>query len=296
MRLIKKLVPAVLCTALLAGCTAAAYADASDTYVSMGADLTVEQRAKVLELMYLTEEDLAGMDVVQITNEKEHEMLGGYLPNSVIGSRALSCVRVDKKKSDGIKVTTKNITYCTEGMYQNALITAGIENADVIVAGPTNISGTAGLVGAMEAYQEMTGKTISEENQDAAVNEIVATGDLADNLGSTENAENLMALVKQKVISADLSSDEDILKAIEDAAAQIGVTLSDAEKQQILSLMKKIGNLDIDVDALKQQASDIYDRLKDLGVDMSDLDKDTVVNAIAKFFQGIIEFFKGLFS
>ncbi len=296
MRLIKKLVPAVLCTALLAGCTAAAYADASDTYVSMGADLTVEQRAKVLELMDLTEEDLAGMDVVQITNEKEHEMLGGYLPNSVIGSRALSCVRVDKKKSDGIKVTTKNITYCTEGMYQNALITAGIENADVIVAGPTNISGTAGLVGAMEAYQEMTGKTISEENQDAAVNEIVATGDLADNLGSTENAENLMALVKQKVISADLSSDEDILKAIEDAAAQIGVTLSDAEKQQILSLMKKIGNLDIDVDALKQQASDIYDRLKDLGVDMSDLDKDTVVNAIAKFFQGIIEFFKGLFS
>lgn len=296
MRLIKKLVPAVLCTALLAGCTAAAYADASDTYVSMGADLTVEQRAKVLELMDLTEEDLVGMDVVQITNEKEHEMLGGYLPNSVIGSRALSCVRVDKKKSDGIKVTTKNITYCTEGMYQNALITAGIENADVIVAGPTNISGTAGLVGAMEAYQEMTGKTISEENQDAAVNEIVATGDLADNLGSTENAENLMALVKQKVISADLSSDEDILKAIEDAAAQIGVTLSDAEKQQILSLMKKIGNLDIDVDALKQQASDIYDRLKDLGVDMSDLDKDTVVNAIAKFFQGIIEFFKGLFS
>ena len=293
MRLIKKLVPAVLCTALLAGCTAAAYADASDTYVSMGADLTVEQRAKVLDL---TEEDLAGMDVVQITNEKEHEMLGGYLPNSVIGSRALSCVRVDKKKSDGIKVTTKNITYCTEGMYQNALITAGIENADVIVAGPTNISGTAGLVGAMEAYQEMTGKTISEENQDAAVNEIVATGDLADNLGSTENAENLMALVKQKVISADLSSDEDILKAIEDAAAQIDVTLSDAEKQQILSLMKKIGNLDIDVDALKQQASDIYDRLKNLGVDMSDLDKDTVVNAIAKFFQGIIEFFKGLFS
>lgn len=296
MRLIKKLASAAFCAALLAGCTATAFADASDTYVSMGADLTVEQRAKVLELMDLTEEDLATMDVVQITNEKEHEMLGGYLPDSVIGSRALSCVRVDKKTSDGIKVTTKNITYCTEGMYQNALITAGIENADVIVAGPTNISGTAGLVGAMEAYQEMTGQEISQENQDAAVNEIVATGNLAENLGSTENAENFMALVKQKVISEDLNSEEDILKAIDDAASQIGVTLSDAEKEQILSLMKKIGNLDIDVDALKQQASDIYDRLKDLGVDMSGLDKDTVVSAITKFFQGIIEFFKGLFS
>lgn len=50
------------------------------------------------------------------------------------------------------------------------------------------------------------------------------------------------------------------------------------------------------MDALKQQASDIYDRLKDLGVDMSDLDKDTIVSAISKFFAGIIEFFKNLFS
>ena len=193
----KKLTSISLCAALITGSAVFASADARDTYVSMGADLTVEQRAKVLELMDLTEDDLADMDVVQITNEKEHEMLGGYLPNSVIGSRALSCVRVDKKKSDGIQVTTKNITYCTEGMYQNALITAGIENADVIVAGPTNISGTAGLVGAMEAYQELTGKAISEENKDAAVNEIVATGNLADDLGSAEDAENLMALVKQ---------------------------------------------------------------------------------------------------
>ena len=296
MRVIRKVMPAVLCVVMLAVFTAGVSADASDTYVSLGADLTVQQRAEVLKLMNLTEEDLAGMDVVQITNEKEHEMLGGYLPDSVIGSRALSCVRVDKKKSDGIQVTTKNITYCTKGMYQNALITAGIENADVIVVGPTNISGTAGLVGAMEAYQEMTGKAISEENQDAAINEIVATGNLADNLGSTENAENLMALVKQEVISSDLSSDADILQAIENAASQIGVTLSEAEKEQILSLMKKIGNLDIDTDALKQQASDIYDRLKDLGVDMSGLDKDTLVSAITKFFEGIIEFFKGLFN
>ncbi len=296
MRWMKKLTSISLCAALITGSAVFASADAGDTYVSMGADLTVEQRAKVLELMDLTEDDLADMDVVQITNEKEHEMLGGYLPNSVIGSRALSCVRVDKKKSDGIQVTTKNITYCTEGMYQNALITAGIENADVIVAGPTNISGTAGLVGAMEAYQELTGKAISEENKDAAVNEIVATGNLADDLGSAEDAENLMALVKQKVISADLNSEADILQAIEDAAFQIGVSLTDAEKEQILSLMKKIGDLDIDMDALKQQASDIYDRLKDLGVDMSDLDKDTIVSAISKFFAGIIEFFKNLFS
>lgn len=292
----RKIAAAFVVAALAAISTVSAFADASGTYVALGADLSVAQRATVLELLGLTEEELADMDVVQITNEKEREVLGGYLPASVIGSRALSCVKVEKKRSGGIDVTTKNISYCTEGMYQNALITAGIENADVVVAAPSNISGTAGLVGAMEAYQEITGDEISGENQDAAVNEIVATGELADQLGSTEDAENLMALVKQDVVANELTSEEDILKAIDDAASQIGLTLSDSEKQSILSLMKKIGSLDLDVNALKEQAAGIYDRLKDLGVDMSNLDKDSVIDAISGFFAGIINFFKGLFS
>lgn len=296
MRKMKRLTAAAVAAVLAVGSAVPVFADASDTYVALGADLSVKQRSIVLDLMDLTEDDLANMDVVQITNQKEREVLGDYLPSSVIGSRALSCVKVEKKKSNGITVTTKNISYCTEGMYQNALITAGIENADVVVVAPSNISGTAGLVGTMEAYQEITGNEISESNKDAAVNEIVATGELADQLGSTESAENLVALVKQNVVANGISSEEDLIKVIDDAAAQIGVTLSDDDKQQMLSLMKKIGELDLDVDSLKEQASGIYDRLADLGVDMSGFDKEGIIDAIANFFAGIAEFFKGLFS
>lgn len=43
-------------------------------------------------------------------------------------------------------------------MYKNALTTAGITDADIIVAGPKPISGTAALVGIFEAYEAMTGK------------------------------------------------------------------------------------------------------------------------------------------
>ena len=50
----------------------------------------------------------------------------------MIGTRALSSVLIEKKdKGNGIKVTTSNITYCTTGMYQNALATAGVTDADV---------------------------------------------------------------------------------------------------------------------------------------------------------------------
>ncbi len=294
--LFKVITAAVTLAVILTVSIVPAFADASDSYVALGADLTVDQRAEILSLLDLTENDLADMSVVQITNTMEKNYLGEYLPASVIGSKALSSVRVDKTKSGGINVTTKNISYCTEGMYQNALITAGVENADVIVAGPFSISGTAGLVGAMEAYKGLTGEEISEENADAAVEEIVTTGELADSMGDSEEAENLVALVKQKVIAADGASDEEILQMIDDAAKELGVSLTDTEKQQILALMKKIAQLDLDPEQLKKQASDIYDRLTDLGIDMSDFDKDSFIATISSIFTKLINAIKGLFS
>lgn len=271
-------------------------ASSDDVYVAMGADLSTEQRAVVLQLMGMSEEDLEDIHLVQITNAMEHEKLGSYLPASVIGSRALSCVRVEKTGSGGINVETKNISYCTEGMYKNALVTAGIENANVLVAAPMNISGTAGLVGAMEAYKQLTGKNLKDENVDAAVDELVTTGELADNIGSSEDAENLIALVKEEVASEDLKTDEEILQAIDDAAGQLGITLDDSEKQLILKLMRKLASLDLDPDKLKKQASDIYERLKGLGIDFSQYDKDSIIESLTGWLSRLIEMCRSIFS
>jgi len=291
----KKFFAVAISAALVLGSMIPAFADSSDTYVSLGADLTADQRATVLQYFGLTEADLSEIDVAQVTNAMEHQYLDNYLPASVIGTKALSCVRVDKTDSRGIRVTTHNISYCTEGMYQNALTTAGIENADVTVAAPFSISGTAGLVGAMQAYQGVTGKSISQENADAAVQELVTTGELGQTLGN-EDAENVVALIKQKVAESKGASDEEIMQMIDEGAAELGVTLTDQEKQQLLALMKKISKLDLDTDKLIEQAGNIYDRLQGLGIDMSDLDKDSLLSGLGKIFQGIINFFKGLFG
>lgn len=291
----KKFLAVAISAALVLGSMIPAFADASDTYVSLGADLTADQRATVLQYFGLTEADLSEIDVAQVTNAMEHQYLDNYLPASVIGTKALSCVRVDKTDSRGIRVTTHNISYCTEGMYQNALTTAGIENADVTVAAPFSISGTAGLVGAMQAYQGVTGKNISQENADAAVQELVTTGELGQALGN-EDAENVVALIKQKVAESKGASDEEIMQMIDEGAAELGVTLTDQEKQQLLALMKKISKLDLDTDKLIEQAGNIYDRLQGLGIDVSDLDKDSLLSGLGKIFQGIINFFKGLFG
>lgn len=267
----KKRALSIIMAAMVLGSSLPVSADGitEKTYLSLGADLKASEKATVLELLDVDEEDLDSYTLGEVTNAEEHEYLDGYLSASVIGSRALSSVLVElEDEGDGIDVKTSNITYCTSGMYRNALATAGVENASIKVAGPFNITGTAALVGVMKAYEEMTGKEISEESKDAATNELVTTGELAESIGDSDDAEELIALIKEKVVEGDLKSEEDILNAVEEAADQLEISLSQEDRQLILELMEKIKNLDLDMDQLKAQAKAVYDKLVDMGIDV----------------------------
>ncbi len=299
-KLYKRLTAAVLAAAMIltlpvtggiAKADAVTDADPKDVYVSFGADLSSDEKSKVMGLMGITADDLEDYTVGEITNADEKKYLGDYLDSSVIGSRALSSVIVVVgKDGDGIDVETKNISYCTSGMYTNALITAGIENADVIVAGPFEITGTAALVGAMKAYSELTGKEISQDSMDAAVNELVITSDMAEGENS-ESIEELMAYVKAEVVKRGLNNEDEISKIIDEAAEQLNITVTEDEKKAIISLMKKIGDLDLDLDSMKEQAKDLFNKLEDMGID-----KEQAKNFFQKIIDAIQSFFNSLFD
>ncbi len=298
--LYKKLTAVALAATLVLGLPAAgmtAKADAvtdaepSDVYVSFGADLNDTEKATVMDLMGITEEDLENFTVGEITNDEEHEYLGEYLDASVIGSRALSSVIVVVgDDGDGIDVETNNISYCTEGMYTNALITAGIENAEVIVAGPFEITGTAALVGAMKAYAELTGEEISAESMDTAVNELVVTSQMAEDINS-EEIEELIAFVKAKVVEGGLEDEDAIREVVEEGSKELGISLTDEEISTIISLMKKISALDLDIDSMKEQAGELFDKLEEMGVD-----KEEAKNFFQKIIDAITDFFNSLFE
>ena len=264
-----------------------------DVYVSFGADLKDDEKDKVMDLMGIDEDDLSDYTVGEITNEDEHEYLGDYLDDSVIGSRALSSVVVIVgEEGDGIDVETKNISYCTSGMYTNALITAGIKDADVIVAGPFEITGTAALVGAMRAYSALTGETISSASMDTAVNELVVTSQMAQEGNvSADDVEQLMAFVKAKVVEENLDNEEAISKAIDQGASELGITVTEQEKASIISLMKKINDLDLDLDSMKSQAKDLFNKLEDMGID-----KEKAKSFFQKIVDALTEFFEDIFD
>ena len=188
----KKLTAVLLAATMLLTSGVTVFADRVDAvidkpYLALGADLSPQEQMTVLSLLGLSDINVDDYDIISITNADEHEYLDKYLDASIIGTRALSSVLVvGKEAGNGIHVTTKNISYCTEGMYRNALLTAGIEDADITVAGPFSISGTAALVGAIKAYETMTGEEIDDENLDAANDELVLTGKLVEDIGDSD--------------------------------------------------------------------------------------------------------------
>ena len=294
---LKKIALALSMTAAIIMGAQPAFASDQLPYVALGADLNSEQRATVLKLLGITESDLTHDTVVTVTNAEEHEYLDSYVSSSVIGTRALSsCKVLEEGKGHGITVEIHNITYVTPAMYENALATAGMKNASVVVAGPVPISGTAALVGAMKAYAQMHGTPISPELIDSATDELVTTGELADSLGDSEEAAELIAALKQVIAENDLATKEDINRAIDEVAGKLEISLSEEDRQLILDLMEKLSALDLDADNLAEQARGIYSELQQRGFSLSDygITKEEAQGLLARLIQFLKELFASL--
>ena len=266
----KVLTAAVLAAMMTVQTPLSVFADIAPgtTYVALGADLTEEQKNQVLELLEVTQDQLAVDKVVTITNAEEHQYLDSYIDYDTIGTTAISSTKVIAQKSGyGIHVTTKNVGYCTVEMYQNALATSGVKDADVIVAGPIPVSGTA------------------------------------EKIGDPLKASELIAAAKTKVAEEAKKnggelSDEQIVKIVVEIAAKLEITLSDEDKQQIVELLKKIPNLDIDISDLKSQAAGIYEKLTKAGIDFG-VTKEKAVGLfgkIAGWFRSVGGWFADLFN
>lgn len=247
MRKFKKLIPVTLaavmtCTAM----PAVAYADNANV-VTLGADLTEDQRASMYEYFGTSSDKVA---TIEVNNSQERQYLEGVAPEEQIGSRTYSCAYVEPTSSGGIQVKTANLTYVTSSMIASTLTTSGVENCNVVAAAPFAVSGTGALTGIMLAYEKASGKTLDEGQKEAATQELVTTTDLSDSVGE-DAATDIMNQVKEDVIEKGLSDPSEIQDTVNNAADKAGVTLTDDQIAQITDLMEKISQYDYDVKSLQ---------------------------------------------
>ncbi|WP_042355214.1 DUF1002 domain-containing protein [Bacillus rubiinfantis] len=260
-----------------------------DMIVTLGENLTAAQKESLLAEMGAPKD----VQIVTVSNQEEHEYLGKYIAKSLIGTKAISSSAVTAAaKGSGITVKTKNINWVTDEMYVNALITAGVKDANIYITAPITVSGTAALTGIIKAYEISADKTIPEDVKQAANQEMVETAKLGDSIGH-ENAAALMAKVKEEIAKNKPKNDAEMQKIIEQAAADLNVTLTDEEMQRLLDFFNKLKNLDINWDQVSDQLNKAKDRISKF---LQSEEGQGFLDKIKQFFIWLIDTIKSFFS
>lgn len=221
--------------------------------VTLGANLSDEQKASMYKYFGTSADQV---DTIEVTNTDERKYMEGIATESQIGTRTYSCSYVEPTDSGGIQVKVANLTFVTSSMIASTLLTSGVENCNVVAGSPIEVSGTGALTGIMMAYEKATGTTLNDNQKAAATDELVTTGDLANDIGK-DKAESVMNDVKKDVIEGGLTDADDIQDAVENAAKDNNVTLTQEQIDKISDLMKNISQYDYDVKALKNTLDNI---------------------------------------
>ena len=283
----RRILSAVLLFCLLASMSTAAAIAPGDARTVIGADLTEEEVGTVYSQFGIARGDVTELTV---TNAEERKYLEGLVADDRIGTRSISCVYIEIQEAGaGLSVETSNIDWCTESTYLNALVTAGIDDARVVVAAPFSVSGTAALTGIYKAYEDITGQALREDAKQVSTQELVVTAALSDQIGSYDAASivNELKLILQE--TEDMS-DEALQARIREIAAQYDVSLTDEQIDQLVGLCRALEKLDVDTLTQKVQAvQDTIQKLSEVGEKISD-----TAGGIAAFFAGLKRIFAAI--
>lgn len=263
------------------------YAD-GENVVTLGKDLSDSQKEDMLDLFNVKKDQV---NIIEVNNEEERKYLEGIASEAQIGKKTISSAYVELlEEGKGIDVAIHNITWVTEEMYASALVTAGLKDARILVAAPFEVSGTGALTGIIKAFEEATGKKISDKQKRVANEEVVQTGELGEDIGK-EKASELIKIIKEEVLSKDIKDTEDIKKIIIEIAGKLDINLNTDQIENLSKLMDKINGLDLNTEDIKNQIKDIGKKLDD-----TLKNNEEVKSLLQKILDAIMSFFKSLFS
>lgn len=260
-----------------------------DVIITLGENLTEEQKNMLLSEMNAPE----NAQILTVSNEEEHKYLGNYIAKSRIGTRAISSSAITIGKSgSGLEVETTNIDWVTDEMFLNALITAGVKDAKIYITAPINVSGTAALTGLIKAYEVSSDQVIPEEVKQAANEEMVETAKLGESVGA-ENASALIAKVKEEIAKNAPETEADIQAIIEQAATDLGISLTEQEMASLIDLFNKLKDLNIDWNQVGEQINIAKDKISNF---LSSEEGQGFLESLKQFFISLIDWIKGLFA
>ena len=273
-----KTAAALLCSAclVLSGTAVPTMAD-SVKVVTLGADLTQDQKNTMMKYFNV---DSNQVQILTITNQDERDHLSAYVPLEQIGTRTVSCAYVKPTQSGGIKVRTANLNWVTCNMIATSLSTSGVKNCEVVAACPFEVSGTGALTGIQMAYETATGEQLDSTKKELATEEMVVTGNLADEVGKND-ATTVMNNSKIQVIKDNVQNVDDIYNIVVNVAQQNNVNLDSDQINKIVELLKQIAQQEYNYDDVKATLEQVEQNTSGDNDELGDIDdeEDDTVNA-----------------
>ncbi|MDC2867374.1 DUF1002 domain-containing protein [Bacillus sp. BP-3] len=269
----------------------ASYADVieGESIVTLGENLTEQQKQQLLQEMKAPKD----AQIIKVSNAEEHKYLDGVVPNAQIGTKAISSSMITyTKKGSGLVVQAHNINWVTDAMYTNALITAGVKDANIYITAPFKVSGTAALTGLMKAYETTSKKEIPEEVKKVANEEMVQTAKLGDQIGN-DKAVQLVAKVKEEIAKEQPKTTEDLRSLIKKIADQLGITLTDEQLDNLVALFDKMKNLNIDWNQVSNQLNKAKEHVSAF---LGSEEGQGFLDKLKGVFSSFIDFIKSLFK
>jgi len=260
------------------------------TIVTLGSDLKESQRSEMLREMNAENDD----KIIEVTNKEEYQYLGDVLTSKEIGNRALSAAKItfqDKDYGLDIKLSP-NIRVVTAEAIKNALNTVGVEDADIYVTAPGKVSGTAALTGILKAYEEETGKKLSEDIKKVANEEVVVQTKLSEEVGD-DKANDIIYQIKDAMAENMPQNETEVRNIINNVTNNYNITLTDGQKDKLVSLFNNMKNADVDWNRVADTAKKYKDKA---GKFLNSPEGEKAVADTKNILEKIIDFIVSLFK
>ena len=165
-------------------------------------------------------------------------------------------------------------------MIATSLSTSGVKNCEVVAACPFEVSGTGALTGIQMAYETATGEQLDSTKKELATEEMVVTGNLADEVGKND-ATTVMNNSKMQVIKDNVQNADEIYNIVVNVAQQNNVNLDSDQINKIVELLKQIAQQDYNYDDVKATLEQVDQNTSGDSGELGDIadEEDDTVNA-----------------
>jgi uncharacterized protein YpuA (DUF1002 family) len=260
--------------------------------VVYGADLTESEKQSVKDSLEVTKE--SEVEEITVTGDD----LVTYIKDGDASARMFSSAKITRQDAGkGLVidiVTEDNITQVTAEMYENAMLTAGIEDATVVVAAPKKVTGHSALVGIYKAY-EVSGETLDKERTDVANEELSVATILANESGIDEaKVSELLTEIKKDIAEKNPATKEEVEKIVQEQLTKLKIELSPEDRQLLVDLMDRIRKLDIDFSKWSDQLNDLSKTIEDKIGNV--VDNEGFWQGVKNFFNNLIDSLRSLFN